>query len=96
MSIIYCERHDLRWDSDYKSECPMCEAEPTPEEAAEATVTIYDSAVELVRRERRCDLAFLQKRLGVGEIVAAAALERMERDWIVTTPKADGTREVLT
>lgn len=27
MSIIYCERHDLRWDSDYKTECPRCEDE---------------------------------------------------------------------
>lgn len=96
MSIIYCERHDLRWDSDYKSECPRCEDEPTAEEAAEAVPTIYDSAVELVRRERRCDLALLQKRLGIGEIVAAAALERMERAGVVGKLRADGTREVLT
>ena len=27
MSIIYCERHDLRWDSDLKDECPACENE---------------------------------------------------------------------
>ena len=25
MSIIYCERHDLKWDSDFKDECPACE-----------------------------------------------------------------------
>lgn len=56
--------------------------------------TIYDSAVELVRRERRCDLAFLQRHLGVGEIVAAAALERMVAAGIVGKLKADGTREV--
>lgn len=30
MSIIYCERHDLKWDSDRKDECPACENEPTP------------------------------------------------------------------
>ncbi len=28
MSIIYCERHDLKWDSDRKDECPACENEP--------------------------------------------------------------------
>ena len=27
MSIIYCERHDLRWDSDYKERCPGCEVD---------------------------------------------------------------------
>ncbi len=30
MSIIYCEKHDRRWDSDFKEDCPMCENEPNP------------------------------------------------------------------
>lgn len=28
MSIIYCEKHDRRWDSDKLDECPQCENEP--------------------------------------------------------------------
>ena len=28
MSIIYCEKHDRRWDSDTETECPICEHEP--------------------------------------------------------------------
>lgn len=28
MSIIYCEKHDRRWDSDYLEMCPLCECEP--------------------------------------------------------------------
>lgn len=28
MSIIYCEKHDRRWDSDRLEECPECENEP--------------------------------------------------------------------
>lgn len=24
MSIMYCDRHDRRWDSDYLEECPRC------------------------------------------------------------------------
>lgn len=28
MSIIYCEKHDRKWDSDSLSECPLCENEP--------------------------------------------------------------------
>ena len=27
MSIIYCEKHDRRWDSDKLDECPLCENE---------------------------------------------------------------------
>lgn len=30
MSIIYCEKHDQRWDSDKLEECPLCENEPAP------------------------------------------------------------------
>ena len=25
MSVIYCEKHDRRWDSDYQENCPLCE-----------------------------------------------------------------------
>ena len=28
MSIIYCEKHDRRWDSDRLEMCPECENEP--------------------------------------------------------------------
>lgn len=27
MSIMYCEKHDTKWDSDFLSECPVCENE---------------------------------------------------------------------
>ena len=28
MSIIYCETHDMRWDSDKLESCPQCESAP--------------------------------------------------------------------
>ena len=27
MSIMYCEKHDTRWDSDKLEDCPLCENE---------------------------------------------------------------------
>ena len=27
MSIMYCEKHDRRWDSDKLDDCPLCENE---------------------------------------------------------------------
>lgn len=30
MSIMYCEKHDSRWDSDYLECCPLCENSPEP------------------------------------------------------------------
>ena len=32
MSIIYCEKHDLRWDSDFAEVCPRCEIEADADE----------------------------------------------------------------
>ena len=31
MSIMYCEKHDRRWDSDRLEMCPICENEPVGE-----------------------------------------------------------------
>ena len=28
MSIIYCDKHDRKWDSDKLDICPVCETEP--------------------------------------------------------------------
>jgi len=32
MSIIFCEKHDRKWDSDYLEECPLCENEESTRE----------------------------------------------------------------
>lgn len=36
MSIMYCEKHDRRWDSDRMDECPLCENETSVPESHEA------------------------------------------------------------
>ena len=28
MSIIFCDKHSVKWDSDKLDECPKCENEP--------------------------------------------------------------------
>ena len=38
MSIIYCDKHSLKWDSDFKSECPACENESTEQNTRYVTV----------------------------------------------------------
>ena len=32
MSMMYCHKHDNHFDSDYHTECPVCEDEPEVEE----------------------------------------------------------------
>lgn len=94
MSIIYCERHDLRWDSDFKGECPMCESEPTADEEIKPYgPTVYEAAVAFLAdggTPRN-----LPRALGIGQIVADDVFARLEREGIVGPPRKDGTREVL-
>jgi S-DNA-T family DNA segregation ATPase FtsK/SpoIIIE len=56
----------------------------------------YDRAVELVARERKASVSYIQRRLKIGYNRAARIVEMMERDGIVGT--SDGTsrpRDVL-
>lgn len=92
MSIIYCERHDLRWDSDFTSECPMCEQEPETV-VSTAQPTVYEAAVAFLKLGG--DPARLPRTLGIGQIVAADVFARLEREGIVSKPAKDGTRKVL-
>ena len=48
MSIIYCELHDLRWDSDMKDECPACENEPPPKAEENMTQSPLQIANDIV------------------------------------------------
>ena len=46
MSIIYCNKHDLSWDSDKKDECPECETDDG-ERARECLIAAEDAMREL-------------------------------------------------
>ena len=49
MSIIYCEQHNLKWDSDLKDECPACENEHpqiSEENMTKSTLQIANDIVE--------------------------------------------------
>lgn len=58
--------------------------------------TMYDEAVELVRREGRASITMLQRRLGVGYTRAARLIDTMEENGIIspTLPNSQ-VREVL-
>ena len=66
MSIIYCEKHDRRWDSDKLEECPLCENEhPSSSDAQEKLYTQDDlaAACELVRVAPRMALQLRLKEM---------------------------------
>jgi S-DNA-T family DNA segregation ATPase FtsK/SpoIIIE len=56
---------------------------------------LYDQAVALVARERKCSTSFIQRYLQIGYNRAARIVERMEREGVVSTANHVGKREVL-
>ena len=57
--------------------------------------TLYDQAVALVARERKCSTSFIQRHLQIGYNRAARIVERMEAEGVVSAANHVGKREVL-
>jgi DNA segregation ATPase FtsK/SpoIIIE, S-DNA-T family len=56
---------------------------------------LYDQAIALVARERKCSVSFIQRYLQIGYNRAARIVERMEREGVVSSANHVGKREVL-
>ena len=56
---------------------------------------LYDEAVALVTRERKCSTSFIQRHLQIGYNRAARIVEQMEREGVVSSANHVGKREVL-
>jgi S-DNA-T family DNA segregation ATPase FtsK/SpoIIIE len=64
-------------------------------EDADGYDEFYDQAVEIVCRERRASISYLQRKLQVGYNRAARMIERMETEGVLGPPDSKGQREVL-
>ncbi len=56
---------------------------------------LYQDAVEVVLRDRKASISYLQRRLKIGYNRAASMVERMEEDGIVSPVQPGGGREIL-
>jgi S-DNA-T family DNA segregation ATPase FtsK/SpoIIIE len=56
---------------------------------------LYDKAIAIVARERKCSTSFIQRHLQIGYNRAARIVERMEREGVVSPANSVGKREVL-
>ncbi|MDD5585561.1 MAG: DNA translocase FtsK 4TM domain-containing protein [Alphaproteobacteria bacterium] len=56
---------------------------------------LYDKAVDLVLRERKASISFVQRHLQIGYNRAATLIERMERDGVISEANHVGKRDVL-
>src|SRR5690606_39241448 len=56
---------------------------------------LYDQAVAIVARDRRCSTSYLQRKLSVGYNKAAKLVEQMEAEGVISPANHVGKREVL-
>ena len=68
---------------------------PAPGEFGEESGDLYDRAVAIVLRDRKCSTSYIQRRLSVGYNKAASLVERMEKEGVVGQANHAGKREIL-
>ncbi|MEM8698880.1 MAG: DNA translocase FtsK, partial [Pseudomonadota bacterium] len=56
---------------------------------------LYDRAVAIVARDRKCSTSYIQRKLAIGYNKAARLVEQMESQGVVTSANAVGKREIL-
>jgi S-DNA-T family DNA segregation ATPase FtsK/SpoIIIE len=62
---------------------------------SEGDDTLYDQAVAIVARDRKCSTSYIQRKLGIGYNKAARLVEQMEEEGVVTPANHVGKREIL-
>ncbi|PTE16389.1 DNA translocase FtsK [Pseudogemmobacter blasticus] len=56
---------------------------------------LYDQAVAIVAKDRKCSTSYIQRKLGIGYNKAARLVEQMEEEGVVTSANHVGKREIL-
>jgi len=56
---------------------------------------LYEQAVKVVMRDKKCSTSYIQRRLGIGYNRAASLVERMEKEGLVGAANHVGKREII-
>jgi S-DNA-T family DNA segregation ATPase FtsK/SpoIIIE len=59
------------------------------------TADLYEKAVKIVLRDKKCSTSYIQRRLSIGYNRAASLVERMEQDGIVGAANHVGKRSII-
>ena len=62
---------------------------------SDAGDALYDQAVAIVLRDRKCSTSYIQRKLAIGYNKAARLVEQMEDEGLVTSANHVGKREIL-
>jgi S-DNA-T family DNA segregation ATPase FtsK/SpoIIIE len=68
---------------------------PAGGEFGDESADLYDRAVAIVLRDRKCSTSYIQRRLSVGYNKAASLVERMEKEGVIGQANHAGKREIL-
>jgi S-DNA-T family DNA segregation ATPase FtsK/SpoIIIE len=63
--------------------------------ASEDGNELYEQAVKVVMRDKKCSTSYIQRRLGIGYNRAASLVERMEKEGLVGPANHVGKREIV-
>ena len=56
---------------------------------------LYDTAVQIVAKDRKCSTSYIQRKLAIGYNKAARLVEQMEENGLVSAANHVGKREIL-
>jgi S-DNA-T family DNA segregation ATPase FtsK/SpoIIIE len=56
---------------------------------------LYDTAVQIVIKDRKCSTSYIQRKLAIGYNKAARLVEQMEEEGLVSPANHVGKREIL-
>jgi S-DNA-T family DNA segregation ATPase FtsK/SpoIIIE len=71
------------------------DAAPLPSGGDDEGSDLYDRAVAVVLRDKKCSTSYVQRRLSVGYNKAASLVERMEKEGVVGPANHAGKRQIL-
>jgi len=85
----------LTWNAAYDSLIINTLEEAAALEEVEDLDELFEEAKEIILKEKRTSISYLQRRLNIGYNRAANIIEQMERMGILSPPNSKGQREIL-
>jgi S-DNA-T family DNA segregation ATPase FtsK/SpoIIIE len=68
---------------------------PVSGKGGQSSNDLYEQAKEIVVRDKKPTISYIQRRLGIGYNKAATLIERMENEGVVSAPDSGGKRHIL-
>ena len=81
--------------TDGEENTDVAPAPSASEVRAEKNADMYEQAKEIVIRDKKPTISYIQRRLGIGYNKAAGFIERMEQEGVVSAPDANNKRHIL-